>query len=311
MLTIAILKSRLAQLAVIGLLGSGVGAFVYGRMVPPTTTTTIVHDIQQVRVDVPVLTEKIVDRIITDPKQQEAIKLLIKENNDLKLKISQISSTVATNTSTNGTGTTNPFPGTITPPQVVRSLPTTNETANEGPNSGTVGGNNSTFKDYQLTATYSSKSFNYTLLQTFIIESSTGRDSSGKVSIGIVRLFQDTPGGLKPIPAKTTVIQANETKSKWFVSPRGQIGFGIQSDKSRMGLAAFQWLKRGSSKAPEDIRWAILSPAMSVQNGQAVPLLLPISLNLGSFHYTPVTNVWLSPTITKDKKLGISLTMTF
>lgn len=298
MLALTILKSRLAQLAIVGLLGTGIGTYVHAKFAPPTTTTTIVHDIQQVRVDVPVLTEKIVDRIITDPKQQEAIKLLIKENNDLKLKISQISSTVATNTSTNGTGTTDPFPGTITPPQVVSS--------------GTTGSDNlSSFKDYQLTATYSSKSFNYTLLQTFIIESSTGRDSSGKVSIGIVRLFQDTPGGLKPVPAKTTVIQANENTSKWFVSPRGQIGFGIQSDKSRMGLTAFQWLKHGSSRAPEDIRWAILSPAMSVQNAEAVPLLLPISLNLGSFHYAPVTNVWLSPTVTKDKKIGISLTMTF
>src|SRR5882724_11832244 len=124
---LTILKSRLGQLLIVGLIGLGGGAYVHHRLEAPTTTTTVVHDVQQVRVEVPTLTTKIVDRIITDPKQQLAINKLIKENNDLKLKLIQVSSTVAEAHSTGGSEPSNPSPGTITPAPLVRTMPTTNE----------------------------------------------------------------------------------------------------------------------------------------------------------------------------------------
>lgn len=294
---INLLKSRLVQLGLIALVGVGGGAYLHSKLSPPTITTTIVHDIKQVRVDVPVLTEKIVDRIITDPREQAAIAKLIKENHELKFKLTQVSSTVATNTTT----------GSGTPSEVVRG------TAAEGnPVQGLPPVSNQVyrFNDYQLTATYGPKTFDYKLVQTFIIESTTGKNSKGG-SIGIVRLFQDTPKGLVPIPAQTTVIQANENTPRWFVSPRGQVGLGINLDKSRMGLAAFQWLKKGTSRAPEDIRWAVLSPAVSISNAQAVPSVLPFSYNLGSLKYAPVTNIWLSPIVSRTMKVGFVVTTTF
>lgn len=267
-----------AKVAVLGVV-FGFGWFSHSTLTTPTTQIEVVHDTQQVRVEVPVLTDRVVDRVIIDPKQQVLVNQLLKENHELKTQISSVISTTAQNT-TQGSGTAQEVAG-----DQVQGYPTFS------------------FKDYQLEATYRGPEFSYKLSQDFRIVSTVGRDRSGK-SVGLLRLYQDTPEGPKEIPAQTTVVSADPTGSRWLASPRIQAGVGV--DKS--GLVGLQWLKRGKSNDPKDLQWALLTPAYASKLGVGV---LPVSFNLGSLPKQPFTNIWVSPFVSKDKKLGAFLTATF
>jgi hypothetical protein len=300
---INIIKSKGGQLVLVGLLGLGIGAYIHHKVAPPTTTTQTIHDTKEVRVEVPVLTEKIVDRIIADPNQQKAIAQLLKENNDLKLKLTQVSSTVATNQSSGQVGP-GANDGKITPPS----------TGNQG-GLGTVvpsGSNEASynFKDFQLNATYNATTFKYDLSQTFIIESTVGRDSEG-ANVGITRLWQQSPNGLISIPAQTTVIQAAPNPTRWFVSPRIQGGLSFDQNKTRSGFIGLQLIKRGSSKDPKDLRLSVGTIGARVESGSIQPAIIPININVGSFKWVPLSNLWVGPSIDWNKKLGLTISATF
>ena len=279
----------------------GMGFWIHSKVAQPKTTTTVVHDIEQVKVEVPVLTTKVIDHIIQDPKQQAAINKLMQENNELKLKVTQLTSTIAKNESKGGTD--QPIPGTITPSP--SNPPTGNETGGSVIKA-------FDYKDWQLNANYLSdgSKFSYGLSQTFIIETSTGTSPQGD-RVGLVRLFQDTPKGLVPIPAKTTVIQANESMMRWMLSPRVQGGLGMDQDKAKGGFVGLQLLKRGRSKANEDIRFSVGTIGVWVSDSVVKPSLLPVSFNLGSIKRNPLTNLWVSPSIGLDKKMGFIISATF
>jgi len=302
---LAILKSKLAQFALVGLISVSIGAYINHKVSPPETITTIIHDTKEIKVEVPVLTTKIVDHLITDSRQQAAIKILMKENDDLKLRVIQLTSTIAENHTGGGTDPTNPSPGTITLPQVDPSGQGGSQ--NPSPTNSSVAGH---YTDYQLDAHYTTTTFNYELNQTFLVTTTTGKDSQGNPT-GIVRLFQDTPTGLTPIAAKTTVIHADENLPRWFVSPRIQGGLGIDQDKVKSGFVGLQLLKRGRSSDPKDIKFSLGTIGAKFDAHGVEPLLFPISVNLGSLPHQPFSNLWLSPSVHLKKQVGLFLTATF
>jgi hypothetical protein len=288
-----------AWIIVVGSLGWYIG----GKLSPsPKTEIQVVHDTKEIRVEVPVLTEKVVDRIITDPKQQIVINQLMKENCDLETHVAALLSTVATNTSSGGGTPIQISEGTLPPGEVVHSdngrTPDFRRTYE--------------FKDFQLDATYDSegKDFNYRLNQTFRIATTLGKDPDGH-PVSLVRLFQDTPTGQREVPSNTTAIHANPAPTRWRVSPRIQGGVGVDQDNARGGIVAFQWLKRGKSLDPKDLRLGALSPGVFVTSGQVRPVLLPITFNLGSLPKQPFSNVWAGFGVGLDKRLMVTLTSTF
>jgi hypothetical protein len=297
MVALSILKSKGLHMTIVAALFVGGGVWLYKHFQPPKTTTTTVAGTKEVTVAAPVLTTKVVDRIVVDPKQQAVINQLIKENNALKLKVTRVTSTVATNTTTGGTASSNPSPGTIT--QVVR-VPQATQPLN--PND--VG--SWSFKDWQLMASYSPTDFSYSLSQSFRIVTTTAKDGTE-----LLKLVQDTPKGPVDIATTTTVIQADPTLARFFISPRVQGGFGIDQAGVKGGFIGVQWLKHGSSNANEDIRWGIATPGVFIQTGKVAPVLLPISLNVGTIKYVPFTNLWISPFIDLTKRAGFVLTATF
>lgn len=290
-----IFKSHLGQLVLVGTLGLGIGAWAHTRLSSPPSTTQIVHDTKQVIVEVPVLTTKVVDRIVTDPKQQVLINNLLKVNEGLKVQVASVSSSVSTATSTGGTTASDG--GTITPlPSTQTSMPNLFE-----------------FKDWQLDAKFGSNGvyFDYVLNQTFRVVSTTGRDANGQ-PVGLVDVYQTgSPKGDVKVPTTTTVVFADGSVPRWLISPRIQAGLGVNQDGVKGGVVALQWLKHGKSKAAEDVRWAVGSPALFVGGGTSQAGVLPISFNFGTIPKVPLTNLWVSPFLDTQKRVGVVLTATF
>lgn len=284
-----ILKSKVGQLTLSLLLGMGVGAGLYRHFDNPVviTHTEQIHDTKEVTVNVPVLTEKVVTKIITDPKQQELANRVLSENRDLQARVTQLTSTVATNNSSGG--------------GVVTVEPTDPHTPTELKGS---------FKDYQLEASFTQTVFSYRLNQTFRIVTTFGKSEDGS-PISIIKLFQDTPEGAKVVPAQSVAIQGTENPVRFRVSPRIQAGLGIDQAGTKGGIVALQWLKRGSSTAAEDTIMAFLSPAVFISDSKPELTILPVSFNLGRIPRQPFTNIWLSPTVSLSKKLGVAITATF
>lgn len=293
-----LLKSKIGHYVLIGIVALGIGGYLRGRLSPPTTHTVTVHDVQTVTVDVPVLTEKIIDRIVTDPKQVKAISALLKENNELKIKVGQVVSTSATNNVTGGTGEG----GTITPGDVQVHEPGSGGTT---PNVASWA-----FEDYQLTAKFSSTAFSYDLNQKFILETSTGKDPSGQVTT-LVKLYQDSPTGLRLLPAQSISVNSNPDIPRWMISPRVQGGLSIDQTKSKGGFVGVQWLKHGTSRDPKDLRWSVGTIGVVVGDGVLRPVVLPVSFNIGSLPYQPFSNLWLSVGVDKSGKAMLVLSASF
>lgn len=276
---------------IVAVLGSGV--WLGHHFTKPETVTSIVHDTKQVEVKVPVLTEKVMDRIVTDPKQQVLINQLVKENRELKLRPTTITTTTVASAESGGTGGSDA--------SKITNIPNTENGKTKS----------FQFKDFQLTAQYLSdgSKFEYKLDQKFNIVTSTAKDKDGK-SVSLVNVFQTTPSGPKKLQAETTAISVTNDQAKWFVSPRIQAGFAMDTTKAKSGIGSFQWLKHGKSGDPKDIKVAVLSPGVVV--GEVVkPALLPISINLGAIPKQPFSNLWVSPWIDTTKRIGFSVTATF
>jgi hypothetical protein len=245
----------------------------------PKVEERIVHETREVQVSVPVLTTQVIEKIVDNPKDKALISKLIKENNELKVKPDSITNTSA-KVDTEGSG------------QGVRSG-----------NAEQASPDSFTFKDFQLEANWTGPSFSYRLSQDFKIITSTGLDNQGRRT-GLVRVYQETPDGPKEVVSSTTVFNAETKPVKWRVSARIQGGLGFP----KTGVAVFQWLTRGSSGDPADLKFAVLSPAVSTEKTIGV---LPISLNLGTIPKQPFTNLWLSPFIGQGGKKALTITATF
>lgn len=283
-------------------------AYKHFTHVPAIVTTQVTPTVTATTVDAPVLTEKSVDRIISDPKDKAAIAALLKENAKLKRDVTQLTQSVATVVSHGGTGT-DASAGTLTvdaPVGAPQSPPVTH------------------FKDFRLDFRSDGTTASYDLTQKFEIFTSTARAKDGGLA-SLVKLYEiGAKGELLPVPGVvTTGIFADQTSPHWFTHLNVQAGVVLAQDtgsRTTGGMVGLQWLKRGRTKAPEDLKWAALTPVISIgqntgSNSNAEFGLLPLSLNLGSIPHQPFTNLWVSPYVgTKGlsiSRLGLSISATF
>ena len=287
-----IFKSKITQFILVEAVSIGLGMWVWSYF-HPSTHTIVQGPSTTVTIEKPVLSTVEVEKIITDPAQQSLIRQLFKANSDLKLDIIDLHSTIASLNSSGGTD----HGGIIVIPEPDGPKPI---------------GFRFKYTDFQMEATFASlpePKFDYQLNQKFSVVSTTGRAKDGS-KIGTVRLYQQTPAGNIEIPSTSTSIYADERTNRWLVSPRIQGGVGLSQSADMFGAVGFQWLKRGKSTAAEDTSFAILSPTFTFGPSYEVGIL-PISWNIGTVRHQPFTNLWLSPSISTDKRVGIVLSATF
>lgn len=272
------------------------GVWAHSHFYPATHTTTIVPDTKIVTVEKPTIVTRDIVRVIADPKDKSLIDQLMKENSDLKAQVILLTDTTATNEVKGGGNST------------------TSTSSSEGTGKGTDNQvpQTFTFKDYQLTASYTGPQFSYLLNQTFKVVSTVGRDHEGK-TFSIVKLFQRTPEGDKALDASTQEVVADVLANHLFVSPRLHLGGARLNDSSAGGVVALQWLKWGHSEAPEDVRFGLLTPAAFLSQGSKDFGLIPFQWNVGSAKHVPlITNLWIGPYGNVERtKFGIVLTAQF
>jgi hypothetical protein len=247
-MTLSMLKNRFLWEVIVAL-GLIIGAYQCGSTVVAPTVT---HPLPNVtRVDVPAITKDVVEKYIPDPAQQAEIQRQEAIIRQLKLQLSEVTSTVAHN-ETNGGNNING--GVIVElPKTQMATTTTVTSDDDKPFS---------FKDFQLNATYNSKgtTFKYDLNQDFIITTAGGRDSKGNRTT-TVSLGQRVAGNVVPIKS-TTVELETPAPSKWWTSPRIQGGLSVRPDNSKGGFVGAQWLRKGVGPSAEDSRVALLVPGL-------------------------------------------------
>lgn len=273
-----------------------IGIAIHRHYTPHYTDVQTRTDTKTVYVDKPVVSEKIVTKVITDPKDRETIQKLLAQNAALQGQIIQLTNTNASLQQHGGTETG----GTVT------TVPTTTpgvEAAHE-------------YKDWQLDAKYQGTAFSYDLNQQFQIVTTTGKDRDGKRS-ELVNLFQVGPNNERiPVPAQTTAIIADNPSMHWFVRLNVQGGVNVSPGEPG-GIVGVQWLKKGSSHAAEDQRWAAVTPVFFVSQNIREFSILPFSFNFGNVKHQPFTNVWISPYVGIDwagrgpSRFGIAISSTF
>jgi hypothetical protein len=281
--------------------------FFAGYMAAPRTTPPLpvisnpAPGVTTIRVPVPVITEKTVTQYIQHPEDNQTIAALMRENAALKVRVDELSISVAHYESQGG-GTVETTPPAPTPTPQRVSL---------------------TFKDWRLTFTSDGSTAKYTLHQTFSIINTVGKNARG-IPTNLIRLYEVNPQGQRiPITTtETTTIAATANLPRWTVAPRLQaglsatIGTASQTQRTTTGMIAVSLLRRGTSHAPEDTRWAVLSPAITFSGTERSIGVLPASFNIGSLPKQPFTNIWISPYVgttgtTRINRLGIALTATF
>ncbi len=282
-----------------------IGVMVYRHYQPVYTVHQLDPNVQVVTVDKPVLTEKIVTKVLADPKDKSAISALLAENKKLKLSVTELTQTLA-EVQSHGTGPVVAI-APNTPPD------TTDATAPKSPDP-TVA--NYHFKDWRLDFITDMKTANYNLNQKFEVLTTTGKDSSGQTA-SITKLYEiNETGDRVPVAnLKTVDIIADPLSPHWiFNSLNIQGGLAVTRDNignfANGGIVAVQWLKHGRTKATEDVTYAILSPAFFFGTKVQDIGLLPASFNLGRIPRQPLTNLWISALVSKSR-LGIVFSATF
>ena len=274
------------------------GMFVYAKFSSPNVVERVIDNTRVVTVEVPVLTEKIVTKFLKDPKDKAIIEALLKQNAKLQADVLSFSQTIAELKQSGGVNAGGVV--TVTPPVISQEAP------------------QYTYKDFQLTAVYQKDNFTYDLHQTFEVLSTTGRAKDGS-RVGLTNVFQIGKDGKRiPVPAKTTVLFADEATTRWFVHGGVQAGVGMTfgatgpaqtAAQQKGGVVAFQWLKRGKSKSAEDLSFSLLSPAVFFGTARDFGVL-PVSINLGHIPRQPFSNLWASPFMSRTR-IGIILSATF
>ncbi len=269
----------LDAMAVVLVFGSYIAVKIFHHD-PVTSTVQVTPEVKVVTVDKPVLTEKLVEKIVSDPKDKALIAKLMADNKKLTASVTSLTQTVASlHVSGGGQVVAETLPATTTP------LGATYH-----------------FKDFRLDFRTDTKTATYDLTQKFEILTTTGRQKDGQ-PVSLVNLFElDGDGNRLPVTdVKTVAVFADQTAVHWFTHLNLQAGLAVTQNTNNVqangGVAALQWLKRGRSKATEDITFAALSPAFFVSQNVKEPGVLPFSVNLGAIPHQPLTNLWLSPYI--------------
>ncbi len=187
-----------------------------------------------------------------------------------------------------------------------------------------------TFKDWRLSFQSDGTVGTYTLTQKYSILNSVGRDKNN-TPVQIVRLYEiDAQGERIAIPTvETTTITVAPNQIRFYVKPTFQGGLAILPTGTSYASAestvtyntgfaiGMPWLKRGTTEAVETTRYAYFTPIITVNNADFTAGLLPVSLNVGTLKYLPLTDLWISPYVgvsVKDanaKRFGVIFSTTF
>lgn len=276
-------------------------AFYLGTRIHATPTVVYTPGPAGPTIYVDKITEKLVPQYIPVADQKQVTALLA-ENKKLSLTIDQLILAKAAWES-GGTGAatiTSPSCATVTagpPPEPVRV----------------------TFSDYRLHFETVGPRASYTLSQKFSLINTVSKAQNG-APVNLLSLYEVGPADTRTlIPLTETTTFAVESKPHWYAYPTIHAGVtrvgGVNTTWSNGGILALTWLKHGSSRAPQDTRYALLSPAVVITSTEKSYGVLPISFNLGSLPRQPFTNIWLSPyfgtTSTTQKRFGFVLTAGF
>ena len=258
-------------------------AFLLGRHMRPDPVV-IEKPVEHVTtVEVPKVTEKIVTQYVPVADKAQAAALL-KENEQLRLQVQQLSVSLAAAQST----TSGPAVVEVPPCPVVSTTP---------PSPVRV-----SYSDYRLSFQSVDNTATYTLSQKFSIVNSVGKTTTGTPT-NLVRLYEIGPGETRTlIPTTETTTIASMPQAHLYA--HGTLAAGVLllpvsttpgTTIRTGGAVALTWLKHGASYAPEDTRYAFLSPAFVFTSTEKLVGVLPISMNLGTLPRQPFTNLWISP----------------
>jgi hypothetical protein len=275
-----------------------IGLGIYRHYQPTVTVTQVIPGkVETVTIDRPVLTDKLVYKVLPDPKDKAAIAALMAENAKLKLDVTALSQTLAELKQTGG--------GPVT------TVPATTATADTP-----AAPVSYSYKDWHLNFSTDLKTAKYNLNQQFEVLTTTSKNKDG-LQVAQTAVYELGPNGER-IPAtsvKTTGIFTDATTPHWMVHLNIQGGFAVTRDvagaQSPGAIVALQWLQHGRTKATEDTTYAVASPAFFFGPKVNDIGVLPFSINLGRIPHQPLTNLWFSPFIAKDKRLGLVFTATF
>lgn len=279
------MNGRFTAMVMIGLLVLAFAAGYIQRPAPADTITvsTPAPNVTTIEVPVPMITEKVVTKYIK-VEDQAAATALLKENDALKVKVDQLSVSLAKTQSTGqGTSTTTVTPATTTAPQEVRVA----------------------FKDWRLDFLSVNNAVTYTLSQQYSIVNTVGRNREN-VPTNLVRLYEIGPGNTRTLipTVETTTVVTSQNLPRFYTKLTVQGGVGY-ADGQRV-LLLTPWLKRGRSTATEDTRWAFVTPIISLAKDEQAVGVAPVSFNLGSLPRQPLTNLWVSPFVGTSTGIGIT-----
>jgi len=289
------------------------GVIIYGAKKPPR-----ISQLDPITTVIEVPVEKLTTKTVTEYVRVEdrtAVDRLMRDNAALKSTVQQLTVSLAEATS-HGAGTvvvTTPDPTTNEP--TIIKVPMTLQ-----------------FKDWRLEFQSDGVTAHYTLSQKFSILNTVGRTDTN-TPVNIVRLFEIGANGERlPIPTvETTIISAQPTRDRFYMKPTLQAGVGIlprwdstatpttTGGRTRYDTSlavAVPWWKRGRTTAVEDTRYAYLTPVVTINDTELTGGLAPISVNLGTLRYSPVTDLWFSPYAGLSsrhgkKKFAVVFTTTF
>jgi hypothetical protein len=322
-------------IAVLGLV------FVAGRLSGPDEATSILAidhpapGVTTIQVPVEELTPDVVEGYIA-PANLPSVDILLAENRNLEVLVTELSLSLATATSEGGgVAVVTPIE---TPPNettfgyipLLAGLPYVappwrSAAPTEAPPLLSVPPDESrvAFNDFRLNFLAEGADAKYTLSQKFVILNTTGRNEKN-VPTNLIRLYEIGPGETRtPIPVtETTTIAAAATPPHWYVKFGVQGGVGrIAGPSGASSLTVFvgtPWLKRGNNRSTEKTRWAIATPVVAHNNTETSFGMLPVSLNLGTVMSGahPLTNLWVSPYIgttsgTSINRIGGLFSVTF
>lgn len=288
---------RIVLIALIayGLWSFGVAVYNWWRPEPTPVVSILTPTVKTVEIPVETLVTKTVTKYV--PVEDRAmVDALLAENMQLRADVSRLTVAYASSTST----------GTVT--QVRTNDTTASPTAFP-----------LRYTDWRLSLTLTdATTAQYTLTQKFAVAVSSGVTEKN-VPISLASLYEIGPGPMRTaIPiTETTYFVAAKPNTRWYrhLTLQG----GVLSENTRVvGVLALPWLKRGHTTAPADTRWAVLTPAVTLNTPTRSLGVFPVSVNLGTFPgvRTLLTNVWISPylgttNIRSFTQRGVAITVTF
>lgn len=151
------------------------------------------------------------------------------------------------------------------------------------------------FKDFRLDFQAVGSKVTYTLDQQFVIIQTIDRAKDGSRTAK-AEVFEVTPEGRTPLEhVATQVVERDDTAPRWLTGFNVQGGLEAGATGQTSGLVGLQWLKHGRANNPGDLRFAVLTPAVTF-GGTVDVGVLPISFNVANYvKHQPFTNVWVSP----------------